>query len=289
MDIFPVALRWHNQGLSCLPCYPNSKAILKGFSPKRTKPELPDLLHWFSNTRNNICLVTGQADDSRYLVVIDFDSIVDYYEWKNNYQLDTYTVESRRGFHCYFWTAERPESHLVCEYAEIKASGACVMIPPSKVGEFEYRIFEDKPIMRIERIQDVIQCSVPPSKRENPPSISVTVKGNNNIVTVNTFPFTRCQNPIQTIKASLPISYLFPDYISTDNGMALAHCPTSAHPNGDIHPSLSLDLSSNRFNCFKTNCPLHLPRGGDILDAYAILNGLTLKQTIAELAEMLGL
>lgn len=294
MNTFETSLHWHNLGLKVLPCYGGSKSILKGYS-KHSEIGIPEYINLFYKGNLNLCLVTGLADSGKYLVVLDFDQIPNWCRWYSKYQVKSYSVQTRRGKHVYFWTLEEPASGLVSEIAEIKSNGAKVMLPPSRLGEFQYYVVEDWPIMEVERIQDVIEVVRSPSKEKNDaPSVSVVVKGDNNNVTVNVdvFPFTR-RSVIQAIKETLPISFLFPEYTTTGSGMttgmAMAHCPTAAHQNGDIHPSLSLDLKSNRFKCFKPNCPLALPRGGDILDGYQILNGVSLSQAIAELAETIGI
>lgn len=87
----------------------------------------------------------------------------------------------------------------------------------------------------------------------------------------------------------MPITAIFPAYYPSGDGKAMAHCPMSAHQNGDSHPSLSLDLVSNRAQCLKPGCPLHGQHGNDVLDAYQILHGLTFNQAIAAMCEELGI
>lgn len=296
MNTYESALFWHRQGLTCLPCYSGSKSILKGYS-KNSQMTIPNIICLFHPGKLNLCLVTGRANDGRYLVVLDFDQIPNWCRWYSRYQISTYSVQTKRGKHAYFWTLEKPQTGLTSEYCEIKSNGAKVMIPPSRLGEFQYYVIEGWPIMTISRIEEVLEVETPPSKKENDaPSVTVNVTNSAHAsVTVNvgTSSLTRWNNPIQAIKASLPITWLFPQYEITGSGMtagkAMAHCPTAAHQNGDRNPSLSLDLNTNRFNCFKPGCPLHLARGGDILDGYQILNGVSLSQAIAELANELGL
>lgn len=270
------ALKWHNLGLTVLPCYGGSKSILKGYCKDSTL-SVREYVNLFARGKLNLCLVTGQANNGLHLVILDFDC-------DSSWNGETYTAKTKRGKHCYFWTREKP-GNLACEQAEIKCNSAKVMIPPSRVREWQYQVMDDREIREVDKIEDVIECVFLPSKEKNV-TVNVTV---NVIVCGDVFSFTR-QSAIQTIKECVPISYLFPDYIVTGSGMtegkAMAHCPSSAHKRGDLHPSLSLDLLTNRFNCFKPDCPFHLPRGGDVLDAYRIMYNVGLSQAIAELMEI---
>lgn len=281
MDFFNTAAHWHKQGVSCLPCQPGTKFLLKGVSPKHFLSNPPDLgqyYKWFIERNCNLAVLTGNG-----LVVLDFDDMDKYRGWRG---VESYTVKTRRGAHVYIRATE--EVNHTSPLCEVKYN-APVVAPPSIVGEYEYRVICDAPIMRIDKLDDIL-----PSKRkatQTPgPAVNVTINGDNNRVSVHVSPLTRQYSPIAQIKASFPITHLFPNFhLTNDNGMALAHCPTAAHERGDIHPSLSLDLRTNRFNCFKPGCPLHLPHGGDVIDGYAILHELTLRQAIAQLAAQGGL
>lgn len=289
MDKIQVAKHWKKQNITCLPAYPNSKYLLSGIKVRDyidNPPNLPQFVGWWYSTKNNICLV---ADNG--LTVIDFDSLSAYTEWLNRYQIDTYTISTKRGKHCYFWI-DQPVNidHLTLpEKVEVKCNGKVIMIPPSIVKGFAYQVENEKPIMRVDRIEDVME--VTPSNPSKEKNTLVTATVTTTVTTSASFSFSQATrqstnlSPIASIKQNYPITKLFPDYYlsSNDGRMAIAHCPTKAHKNGDNHPSLSLDLTSNRAQCFKPDCPLHGKHGNDVIDCFAILNGLTLRQAIATL------
>lgn len=300
-DTLSVAIEWHSIGLSCLACYPNSKALLKGLSPKRTQPELSDLVEWFSGSPNNICLVTGQADDGRHLVVIDFDDLPSYFGCLD---IDTYTIASRRGRHAYFWTQEQPTSNLLCGYAEIKTNGAWVMIPPSKVSGFEYSVIEDRPIVEVERIQDVVKCAsrTEQSRKENPPHVAVTVNvygDHNTVLGANVqgsssyfemSPKATIAVPkevYQEIKRKLSLSDYLADYspIPTSTRFSMSFCPAHEDKN---KRSLSIDRDNNLCRCFKLGCKLNSSRGFDVVGLHSILTNQSNGQSARQLAETLG-
>lgn len=282
--ILSNVLKWHSQGLSCLPCRTNSKAILKGYS-KDTRLELPDYIALFARSTLNACLITGQASDGRYLVVLDYDDPSLYTN------LNTYTVKTRRGYHCYLWVIESPVE-MESEQCEIKSNGSKVMLPGSVVDDFEYKVMDEMTgIREVEKVSDIIDGA---TRRKNPSrerSARLSVSGGTNIFVINptggSFSFSTRdtgRSPVNEIKQSIKITDIFDGpYYFEQNGLMMAHCP--AHE--DIKPSLSLDTRSNRFRCFTPNCPFHLSRGGDVIDAYQIIHNLSFKEAVNELAQRL--
>lgn len=279
-------LKWHSQGLTCLPCRTNSKAILKGYS-KDSQLELPQYVNLFARSTLNACLVTGKGNDGRYLVVLDFDNPTFYTD------LNTYTVKTRRGYHCYFWTLE-DVSDMESERCEIKSRGSKVMLPGSIVDGFEYMVLNET-VREIKRIDDVVDGA---TRRKDPmkegklsPYLSISISGDNNNVTVNLPSFSHRDtgrspaDMLAEIKSLIKITDIFDSpYYPVDNDRVLAHCPSPVHLNGDVNPSLSLDITRNRFRCFSPGCPFHLPRGGDVIDAYRIIHNLSFKEAVEQLA-----
>lgn len=284
MNTIETALHWKSLGVATIPAYPNSKYLHRGIKAKYyidNPPVLADFVRWWHNKPNNICLI---ADNG--LTVLDFDTVSDYEKWRSKYQASTYTVKSRRGYHCYFWIDE-PVPAGTCDYCEIKANGKPVVIPPSKIGDFQYHAIDDTEILRVGSIDEV--CDYSPSKKRTSQNLTVNIQTNYGTVNVGRSSFTRRSTSlIADIKSYFPITAIFTDYTPSGDGMAMARCPMSAHPRGDENPSLSLDLRTNRFNCFRPDCPLSLPHGGDAIDGYRILHNLSFKQALAAMAKELG-
>jgi hypothetical protein len=275
-----AALHWLSLGINTIPCYRGSKYLKRGtrLADYDKLANLPEVCRAFEGDCNIAVYPSYSEVTGKYLVVLDFDSLY-------RLEIETLETDTRRGKHYYFWSIESPEG-LESDLCEVKYRRA-VMIPPSRLDDFEYTD-NGQEIMIIERLQDMIQVS--PSKKEKP-AIHIHINGNQNKVTVNVASFftRRTNSIIADIKAHYPITSLFPNFYPSNDNMAIAHCPTSAHENGDRNPSLSLDLQSNRFHCFKPSCPLSLSRGGDVIDAYRILNRLSFKQSLAAMASELGL
>ena len=147
MNTLSEALELLSQGIYCLPCQPNSKHLLKDISPKfylENPPDIGNYLDWFNGTQNNLAILTGNG-----LTVLDFDSLPDFIIWQSNYGIETRIVESRRGYHAYFWI-DAPINHT-SELCEIKHDGMPIVAPPSVVNGVKYKVVEGREISRIER------------------------------------------------------------------------------------------------------------------------------------------
>lgn len=146
-SFFDTAVRWKQQGVSCLPCQPGTKFLIKGVSPKHFLSNPPDLgqyYKWFVEQNCNLAILTGGG-----LAVLDFDDLGSYQGWQGP---ESYTVITRRGVHVYLWVAE--EVNHTSPLCEIKYNQP-VIAPPSIVGGYKYRVFYEKPIARVGRIEDI--------------------------------------------------------------------------------------------------------------------------------------
>lgn len=272
MSLYSEAMDWTEQGLKVLPVHKNSKVLFKGFNGgiQLTKRQI---VKFFSRYKANLCLVTGQNVDGLYLTVLDFDSFAAYRE--SGIIPNTRRVESTRGYHLYYWAKDKPPERIDYQYAEIKTLGQRIMLPPSVVNSNQYQVIDNKPIRVIDSIFDVANpVVILPDRQKTITSLTLSP----------VIDFTR-RGIIQMIKDHVKLTDIFsPVYPSGDN-YAMTHCPMPVHKRGDINPSLSLNLATNRVRCFKPSCPLW----GDIIDVYQMLNGLSLKEALFIMARELGL
>ena len=285
MDTLQTALHWRNLDIATIPIRPRAKQPLIAWKRYQTElPTIDDLKRWYSNTQNNIAVVCGWKN----LTILDFDDPFAYFDFLRDYPEfeNTYTVQTSRGAHVYVF-CEDSRTRMSSEL-DIKANGYCLCPPSIHPSGTEYKIIVDKEIIR------VAASRLSPSTVRRVPHI--TINGNNNTVNIN-MPISNCTRRshngngiISRIKNAYPITRLFTPAKYFDNGLAFAHCPMPAHPNGDHDPSLSLDLINDRCQCIsRSDCPLHSAHGNDVIDAYRILYGLSFKAALAQMANELEL
>ncbi|MCY4061911.1 MAG: bifunctional DNA primase/polymerase [Chloroflexi bacterium] len=74
------------------------------------------------------------------LIVVDFDDLLRYQRFCRHLPQysETYTVQTRRGFHLYFRTSVKVPTHQF-DGGDIKAERSYIIAPPSRIGNFVYR------------------------------------------------------------------------------------------------------------------------------------------------------
>lgn len=265
MSLHSEAVDWIDLGLKVLPVHRDTKKLVKGFNASVTLTK-QQVIRFFSQLGFNICLVTGQSVEGQYLAVLDFDSFAAYRA--SGVVCDTRMVESTRGYHLYYWIKDKPPdaNRLDYQYAEIKTLGKRIMLPPSVVNSNQYQVVSDKPIKTVDSIFDIANpIIILPDRARTITPLNFSAK------TVYTG-----HSVIQAIKNNLRVTDIFSPVYPSGNGYALTHCPMPVHKRGDVNPSLSLNLVTNRVRCFKPGCPLC----GDVIDVYRTLNGLDLRQAL---------
>lgn len=290
MSLLSTAFELFHKNLMPIPILPHSKhAAIAWKHYQEVPPTFNDIINLFKYHTGNIGILTGQVSGN--LAVLDFDSPASYCEWLTKFRhlADSYSVRSSRGTHVYLRVENLPERTYKVGQCDIKVSGYVLCPPSVHPNGTQYWTLNDSEIREIKRIEE---CGMSPSINECSTSpVIVNVYGSNNTVNVTVPPNTRRVSNasiISTIKQEVPITTLFPQYYPSGDGKAMTHCPTQAHERGDANPSLSLDLVSNRCQCLKPGCPLNGRHGNDVIDTFAVLNGLTLKQAIAQMASDLG-
>jgi len=143
--IFDAALSWLERGAALLPLQPGGKRIVPGFGPYlQTITTEAAARFWFRERRCNMGLVCGCG-----FVVFDFDDAERYAAWAagNPALAETYTEQTRRGFHVFFTGSGRVRHG---PGYEAKSVGGVVTLSPSVVHGFEYLVVNSSAIMALQ-------------------------------------------------------------------------------------------------------------------------------------------
>ncbi len=226
-----TALFWHSKGIATIPLlYRSKKPIIRWKEYQRSLPTIKQLRAWFCGPQRNLALIT-----TKNLVVLDFDSPVDYAYWfcmmieSNPAIVDTYMVTSARGLHLYYWIKNDFEPVKIKEPYEIKSHGQMINIPPSiHPSGIPYRAINspDK-IKKVDNIADVLTFS--PVKFEKPK------------VSFDNDPW----QIWQPSSGPVDLLVLFPDARQTDETHWLANCPFHGHKD-----NFMLDVETGVGYCF---------------------------------------
>jgi len=230
-----------------------------------------ELRTWFGGPRRNLGVVTGYHG----LVVIDFDNLDAYQAWQSwakmagghvaEIEATTYRVASARGMHVYLVVEEPVDSYKVSEI-DVKGRWGYVLVPPSvHPSGYIYQGYGAK-IMRVTRLSDVFPFAPQP------------IRGTT-ISEVPADPWEAASRAVVCSGEALRVAkqrVRFADLVCIvreDRGGAWALCPLHQ----DTQPSLRL-YRDGRWYCFGCHA------WGDVVDLYAAIHRLTLRESIAELA-----
>jgi len=158
------ALHWIDQGIAVIPIGYRSKRParyhLNNGEWKQYQKTLPCrcvLSQWFTGGLVNMAIVCGWQN----LCIIDFDNLAAHELWlmthgANGYA-DTYTVQTGRGYHYYYFVEDFPSHTMKWAGGEVKASGYC-LAPPSihPTGTPYKAIAPDNEIMTIGSIHEFL-------------------------------------------------------------------------------------------------------------------------------------
>lgn len=270
---FQTALKWRDNGVSCIPCSWNTKIPIIKWGGYRDKlPTETQLENWFGVVRTNLAIITGGITS---LAVLDFDSYALYRKWiacKPKYK-ESFTVATPRpGRHIYFRIMSNGSSRLsVVSGLDIKSNGGYVLGYPSYSKSKPYLIDKDTEIQTVNSIDDILldEWIVDHSSTVKPRINDVRGDGTSGI---------------SNIKERYPIYDVICQYTnlrstSSDGRWYIGKCP--AH--SDNGPSLRVDTKYNRCYCWSDKCRLHQPCGCDVIDFYAIVNNISNLDAIIEL------
>lgn len=268
--ILHSALAWHNNGIATIPILARSKspALDSWAEYQQRLPTERELRAWFSNPAYNLAVITGW----RGLVVIDWDDIHAFDEWKNwlgikrQALLTTYRVYTSRGIHLYYWAFKEAHcAHLT--HCDVKAAGGYVLAPPSihPSGATYTAQGEINDTIGIDDVADLL------------PGYAEAVKPPPMVVAVDDDPFTAAMrrdlppNSIESIKARLTIA----DVLGRRENGRTWHTVCPLH--GDTNPSFVV-YPDGHFHCY--GCGAH----GDVIDLYSALHRVSKAAAIEALA-----
>ena len=270
MTPLDTSLFWLDQGIATVPLVYRSKKPLVPWTPFKTHlPSTEQIKLWYEDCKSrNLALVTGWCN----ICVLDFDTPESYSAWyvwhltHNPAILNTYRVLSNRGIHVYYYLAE-PVKLVTLPGAlfEIKGSGLLCTTPPSvhESGR-AYTPLNDPTNIRVVTPEQILNYS--PVVLE--PLIS-PLQRRSKYAPIDVF----TDNPIEAIKAGVPILSFFPNAQKIDERFYRYDCPFHGHKS-----NFWIDTQLNICGCFASCAPVM-----NVVQFYARLNEFDIKQSIKEL------
>lgn len=270
MHTLDAAHRWHHLGIATIPCCARSKRPALD-SWRRYQSELPTMRQlgvWFDSGGYNLAVVTGW----RGLVVLDWDDVMAYSRWIMGLDAEvarmvarTYRVATSRGVHLYFYAHEETQCTKGDGW-DVKAGGGYVLGAPSvhPTGASYVASGDPGQIVEIASIWDLI---------EQPAPFVMVARS-----AATDDPFDAAMRPdgpstsIEDVKARYSVAKYFG--LGASSRYQMARCPF----HNDNHPSLAV-YPDDHWHCYV--CQAH---GGDYLDFYARLKGVSIRDALRELA-----
>lgn len=267
MDVLSTALMWRSLGIATMPCLYRSKSpALNQWKPYQTRlPTEFELRAWFSNPGYNLAVITGW----RGLVIVDFDSSA---AWDRFVSMSfdvplTYEVLTPRGRHLYFYCTEATQCASL-DGIDIKAGGGYCLAPPSihPSGQAYISAISSDEIVYLESITDILpEYQQAISKPPPCPQASPTQRGASTLDPLDAAWLPHTSITIEEASAKLSYRQL----LGPCHHAAYYICPF----HDDHEPSL-LAYPDGDWRCF--GCGAY----GDILDLYAKLNGMTIREAL---------
>ena len=228
---------------------------------------------------HNIGIVTGYGG----VVVLDFDEMPAYEMWQDwakakggaaaAMSVQGYKVRTARGVHVYLRCAEVVTGYHVPGIGDVKAADSYVLAPPSvhPSGHIYQAANDWAPIIEVAHLADVF----PFGPRRSAPTVAQQPRA----------PRPTTGAPVGSIIQRIRACYTCADLLGVDMGgrrqMAI-RCPL----HDDHAPSMILYANDGKCRCL-AGC-----EGGkqlDVVDLYAAMYGVTIRQAAAQLAAQLHL
>ena len=132
------ALHYLQKGFSIIPIafkskIPKSELLPNGWKDfQERRPTIEEVKQWFSTGNLNIAIITGKISN---LVVVDIDD-ENAYKWaQKNFDTDTLTVKTSRGYHLYYKYPQNAQINNAVHFnnfkIDIRSDGGYVVAPPS--------------------------------------------------------------------------------------------------------------------------------------------------------------
>lgn len=283
-----TAIMWLNQRVSPIPVIPRSKQPASKWEMWKDRlPNVKIIDYWFKDPKTNIGVICGGPSN---LSILDFDNIDYYYEWRKDMTKrddvwkdvaqKSYRVKTPRGMHIYLRTNKREESRKIVETSvDIRCSGNYTLVPPSihPSGHTYESIGKVENIITVPTLDEVFP------KPEKKIVVATEPLRERDIFDVsNTSLIQRIKERVDIL--SFVTQYSFARRTSTNGRYWLARCIHPRHD--DHHPSFSIDTIANRAKCHSTRCSLYHDVGLDVIDLYAIINNLSIKDAVRDMRQI---
>lgn len=273
---YETAKHWVGEYVPILPVrFMTKKAMVDWKEFQERLPTDTELRTWFHSSIMNLGLVVGNG-----LVVIDFDFMPAFEYWLSGFEAKypdgTYMVKTRRGVHVYVHTEERATNYH-STLLDIKAERGYVLIPPSvHPSGFEYQVLKDRPVLHVERLDDVLGSEWMPAP-ERIEQVERPKYERLNDPWAEAFEASETQT-VDEIRSRVSILDLMPDAEPSDRSgrWYVTLCPF----HDDNNPSFWIDLERGMCGCRKCNI-----KEMDSINLFARLNGISNQEAIRELSK----
>ena len=269
-EVREAAESWRGLGIAVIPIIFRSKvpALPKWKPYQSCLPRQAELDTWFNGRSVNLAVVTGWQG----LVVIDFDDLWQYSRWlaglpteRAVVALSTYQTVTRRGRHFYFFVEEETRSCCaVRPKIDVIAGGNLCTVPPSVHSSGHVYVSVGNP-QDIQHIPSLRWLGLEPDRPKIAHAPPEPVDLDDLAMRHD------CGTSISDLKARWSSHSL----LGLPPGrQCQIRCPLPSHE--DIHPSCTL-FADGGWYCHVCQ------KGGDVVDLYAALNGLTLRDAMREM------
>lgn len=267
------AIWWLKQGFHLLPCQPNSKHIVSGFgvNQARIKDDGAAARWWGNSSRANLCAVATVG-----FYWLDFDDPEVYHIWSRANHSAALSLTERTpndGYHVAL-IGTPPAGMRFIPGVELKPA---VIVAPSVVDGRQYQPLGPREILAADPVAVLSSLSLPGSA--TPRFLEV------NQARLKRAAAAAESSVVARIKERFTIIGVLhtyrPDLRLTGNGRVLSGlCPFHA----DRKPSFYVIPDKGVFGCHSSKCGVR----GDVINLYAMLEGLEVKEAIKRMAEMVN-
>lgn len=270
LTTYSAALSWLAKGIAVVPAQPRSKVVLYRWRQLETELPSPEQVkRWFANGIMNLALLCGTGG----LQVLDFDSMTGFELWsrKAGNIATTYTELTGRGVHL-FYQVDQPKTFRFLEGEALGPGHLCLAAPSVHPnGKYYKSLGLSYPVRKIQsELLFSLLSEIAPADPVEPKGETLSNKKAGGDL-------------VARIKAAFPVVELAKQYTSLKaSGGAgrylVGRCPFHE----DKFPSFWIDQQKNLWGCYSPSCAGS--RGGDVINLYALLKGISTGEAIKALA-----
>lgn len=275
-ELIAVALSWMFQGVAVVPALPHSKVChLRWRYFEDNPPSESQIRYWFAKGDNNLDLVCGTGG----LMVLDFDDPDKYWRWAKRADIlaCSLTETTGRGIHVFFFV----DDPITKTFEECEALGIghlCLTYPSTHPNGNQYQVISSGlKVLKAKTSELLSLLSELPFRPINNQKQDYPVQPGG---------IPTGSDVISKIKAAWPIL----DYARTitqlvatggDGRWWIGICQLHE----DHNPSMWVDSLKGLWGCYSPSCVGH--KGGDVIDLYAAVNNIPIREAIRALAREL--